>query len=181
MDKAVLIRMRDGDREAFRAVITEFQQPVYSFVLKTLASQDDARDILQETFIRVWQNRSKYNPECGFINWVLSIAHNLCIDLLRQKSHFIGLDTDDNTLLSWLESDDDTFRELSNRQWVEIVRSLAGRLGPVQRSVFTLSCLEGYESNEITDITGLDASQIKSNLYAAKQTIRKKLKEMGYE
>lgn len=61
MDKAVLIRMRDGDREDFRAVITEFQQPVYSFVLKTLASQDDARDILQETFIRVWQNRSKYN------------------------------------------------------------------------------------------------------------------------
>ncbi len=73
MDKAVLIRMRDGDREAFRAVITEFQQPVYSFVLKTLASQDDARDILQETFIRVWQNRSKYNPECGFISWVLVV------------------------------------------------------------------------------------------------------------
>lgn len=181
MEKTVLTRMKQGDRDAFRSVITEFRQPVWSFVLKTVACQDDARDILQETFIRVWQKRAEYDSERSFINWVLAIAHNLCMDFLRRKGRVIEVQADDDALKSWLESDDDTVRELSNREWVQIVRALAGRLGPLQRTVFTLSCLEGYESDEIVRITGLDATQVKSNLYAAKQTIRKKLEELGYE
>ena len=80
-----------------------------------------------------------------------------------------------------ITTDTDNQRELENREWVAIVRTLAGRLSPKQRLVFTLCELEGLSSDETEQITGLNARQVKSNLYVARQTIRERLKYLGYE
>ena len=72
-------------------------------------------------------------------------------------------------------------RRLENSELGRVVRLLAEGLSPKQQLVFTLSHLEGLSTGEIMEISGLDASQIKSNLYVARQSIRKRLKELGYE
>ena len=75
----------------------------------------------------------------------------------------------------------DEQQTLENNEWVSIVRMLADDLSPKQKLVFTLCQMEGLPSSEVEQVTGLDAKQVKSNLYVARQTIRERLKHLGYE
>ena len=87
---------------------------------------------------------------------------------------------DEQTLRNYA-ADIDSQRALENSEWISIVRLMADELSAKQKLVFTLCQLEGLSSEEAQEITGLDARQVKSNLYVARQTIRKRLKELGYE
>lgn len=88
---------------------------------------------------------------------------------------------EDVDALARFAADTDSQVNLENSEWVAIVRLLTSRLSDKQKTVFTLCQLEGLDTDEVQRITGLDATQIKSNLYVARQTIRKQLTELGYE
>jgi RNA polymerase sigma-70 factor (ECF subfamily) len=88
---------------------------------------------------------------------------------------------DDEQVLRNYTADSDSQRTLENSEWISIVRMMADGLSAKQKLVFTLCQLEGLSSEEVQEITGLDARQVKSNLYVAKQAIRKRLIAMGYE
>ena len=77
-------------------------------------------------------------------------------------------------------SDSDTERQLENRELIGVIKTLTSRLSPKQRIVFTLVHLENLDTEEVEQITGLDAAKIKSNLYVARKTIREQLKQLGY-
>lgn len=88
---------------------------------------------------------------------------------------------EDEQVLKNYATDNDSQRTLENSEWISIIRLIADKLSAKQKLVFTLCQLEGLSSEEVQEITGLDARQIKSNLYVARQTIRKRLIELGYE
>ena len=88
---------------------------------------------------------------------------------------------DERVLHNFAAESNSPGRQLENSEWVAIVRLLAEGLSEKQRLVFTLCQLEGLSSDEVERITGIDARQIKSNLYVARQTIRKRLKDLGYD
>ena len=88
---------------------------------------------------------------------------------------------EDEAVFRDFATEEDGLRTLENREWASIVRVLAEGLGEKQRVVFTLVQLEGFSSQEVEEMTGWDAKQVKSNLYVARQTIRERLKMLGYE
>jgi RNA polymerase sigma-70 factor (ECF subfamily) len=88
---------------------------------------------------------------------------------------------EDEQILRSYAIDNDIQRTLENSEWISIVRLMAEELSSKQKLVFTLCQLEGLSSEEVQEITGLDARQVKSNLYVARQTIRKRLIDLGYE
>ncbi len=190
IDENIISRCQAGDKEAFRPLVERCQGMVFSVALKMLADEEEAKDVVQETFLRVWMNIGTYNPryhsECGgsdtskrFTTWLYAIASRLCLDRLKNRARIIALPEDESVLRRYASADGQ--RELENREWVAIVRLLAEGLSPKQRLVFTLSQLEGLSSEEVEEATGFTAKQVKSNLYVARQTIRERLKKMGYE
>lgn len=180
VDNDIIERCKAGDREAFRTVVQECRSMVYSLSLKMLCNEDDALDALQDTFLKVWQNIASYDGRCSFSTWVYGIASHLCIDRMRRVRFISPMPCDEDTLRECL-SDDNPQRRLEAGEWVRIVRLLADRLSEKQQIVFTLCQLEGLEAAEVEEITGMSADRIKRNLYAARQTIRERLKKMGYE
>ena len=180
VDSDIIERCKRGDREAFRVVVQGCQQMVYSLSLKMLCNEDDAMDLLQDTFLKVWLNIASYDGRCCFSTWVYGIALHLCIDRLRKQKTILPLPGDETALKDCF-NDNNPQRRLENKEWVQIVRLLAGRLSVKQRLVFTLCQLEGLETAEVERITGMSADKIKKNLYVARQTIREQLKKMGYE
>ena len=176
----IILQCQQGDKEAFRWVVKTHQRMIFSLALKMLCDEEEAKDIVQETFIRVWQSIRNYDPQKTFSTWVYTIASRLCIDRLKRSSRMVVL-PEDEIALRRFASDADSQQSLENREWISIVRMLAEGLSDKQRLVFTLCQLEGIPSAEVEQITGLDAKQVKSNLYVARQTIRKRLKELGYE
>ncbi len=179
IESDIIRRCREGDRGAFRYVVQNCQSMVYSLSLKMLADVEEAKDAVQDTFIKVWQNIDSYDDRYSFSTWVYTIASRICLDRLR-KVKPIGPADADERVFEQVADDTDPERRLESSEWVSVIKVLADGLGGKQKLVFTLSQLEGLETALITEITGLDAEQIKSNLYAAKKNIRERLIKMGY-
>lgn len=180
LDSDIISLCQRGDKTAFRCVVQAYQRMVFSLALKMLANEEDAKDIVQETFIRVWQSIRNYDERRSFTTWLYTIASRLCLDHLK-SSHTRKSVASDEEVFRHFASDSNSQRKLENKEWVSIVRVLAEGLSEKQRLVFTLCQLEGLTSQEVEQITELDARQVKSNLYVARQIIRKKMKELGYE
>ena len=180
IEKDILIKCREGDKEAFRQVVRQYQRMVFSLALKMLCDEEEAKDTVQDTFVRVWQNIGEYDTAKSFVTWIYTIATRLCLDRIKAKKHTATMPEDVDALARFA-ADTDSQVNLENSEWVAIVRLLASRLSDKQKTVFTLCQLEGLDTDEVQRITGLDATQIKSNLYVARQTIRKQLTELGYE
>lgn len=175
----IINRCKAGDKTAFRSVVQNCQGMVYSLSLKMLADVEDAKDVVQDTFIKVWQNIGSYDDRYSFNTWVYTIASRLCLDRLR-KVRPIGPDQADERIFETVADDTDPERQLESSEWVSVIKVLADELSGKQKLVFALSQLEGLDAAQIMEITGLDADQIKSNLYAAKKNIRERLIKMGY-
>ena len=175
----IIQQCRDGNKEAFRWLVQQHQRLVFSLALKMLADEEEAKDVVQETFIRVWQRIGDYDTQKSFTTWLYTIASHLCLDRLKQMRRILPLPKDEKVLQDF--ANNDSQQTLENSEWVSIVRMLAEGLSPKQKLVFTLCQMEGLPSTEVEQITGLDAKQVKSNLYVARQTIRERLKHLGYE
>ena len=162
----IVRRCKEGDKNAFRWVVQTYQRMLFSLGVKMLADEEEAKDAVQETFIRAWQHIGRYDERRPLSTWLYTIATRLCLDRIRRRR---------------FASDSDIHRELECGEWVKIVRVMSEGMSEKQRLVFTLCQLEGLSSDEVEQITGLDARQVKSNLYVARQTVRKRLKCLGYE
>ena len=179
-ENQIIAQCQKGDKAAFRWVVQTYQRMVFSLALKMMADEEEAKDVVQETFIKAWLGIGGYDTQRPFATWLYSIVSHLCLDRLKHAKT-ICTQYQDEEVLHRFASGDDSQHTLENREWVSIVRMLAEGLSSRQRLVFTLCQLEGLTSAEAEQITGMDAHQVKSNLYVARQTIRKRLKELGYE
>lgn len=171
---------RHGSKAAFRVIVRQYQQMVFSLAVKMLCDEEDAKDAVQETFTRMWLNLNRYDPSQRFTTWVYAIATHVCLNMLKRRKHSTALSNDESLLKCYVE-DIDGHKILENGELMAIVHSLTDELSPKQKLVFTLCQLEGLSTTEVMQITGLNVIQIKSNLYLARQNIKKKLKKLGYE
>lgn len=169
---------RENDSQAFRKLVEAHQQMVFRLAFRMLCNEDDARDITQETFIKVWKNLHKYNTEMKFSTWLYAIATNICLDQLRKTKHKPYVQSNFENATELFISDENNEQTYINKQLSEVISGLSANLSSKQKIVFTLRDLEGLEIDEIIEITGLTASKIKSNLFLARQSIRKEMENL---
>ncbi len=176
----IIKRCQCGDKAAFRTVVQTYQQMVFTLAFRLLCDEEEAKDMVQETMIRTWVNFATYDHAQSLKTWIYTIAIRLCYDRLKQRMHLTPLPEEEDYFSQYI-SDDETDKPLENHELLAVIKSLVKKLSPKQRVVFTLTHLEGMSSEEVTQVTGLDAAKIKSNLYVARKTIREQLKLLGYE
>ena len=91
----IIIRCQQGDKQAFRWVVKMHQQMVFSLALKMLCDEEEAKDMVQDTFIRVWQSIRDYDPQRTFTTWLYTIASRLCMDRLKRKNRIVSVKEDE--------------------------------------------------------------------------------------
>ncbi len=165
-----------NDEKAFRKIVEYYQSMVYSLAFRILCNEEDAKDLVQETFIRVWQHLSSFDRNRKFSTWLYKIATNLCLDKLKSSNRNFQNTSMDDTLTNFINSED-IEQTIINSELATIIHNLTNELTPKQKIVFTLRHLEELEVDEIVEISGMSADKIKSNLFLARQTIRKKLEK----
>jgi RNA polymerase sigma-70 factor (ECF subfamily) len=174
----LVLLSRQNDANAFRKLVEAHQSMVFSLAFRLLCDEDDAKDIVQETFIRIWKHLDKFNSTMKFSTWVYSITTNLCYDQLKNAKRKPVDRINSPKLVSQFISDENNELSVINSELAAIIRQMTSGLSPKQKLVFTLCDLESLELIEIQTITGLSANKIKSNLYLARQFIRKKLENL---
>jgi len=166
-----------NDEKAFRIIVKTYQSMIYSLSFRILCNEEEAKDIVQETFLRVWLNLNRYQKDKKFSTWIYAIASNLCLDKLKSLKQNQYSNTIDDTINNMISSDN-IEQSIINKELVEIILRLTDDLTPKQKIVFILRYLEDIEVNEIVQITGMSTNKIKSNLFLARQTIRKRLENL---
>ncbi|MDR3286018.1 MAG: sigma-70 family RNA polymerase sigma factor [Prevotellaceae bacterium] len=161
-----------NDSKAFRKIVEHYQNMVYCVAFRMLCNEEDAEDIVQETFIKLWKNLKKYNDNYKLSTWLYSISVNLCLDKLK-STKTIHINLSENDFIGIFSSENPE-QKLINSDIAKLISTLTNKLTPKQKMVFTLRFIEGLDTNEIVKITKMTPKKIKYNLYLA----RKKMKEI---
>lgn len=171
---------KQNNEQAFRKLVETHQAMVYSLAFRIVCNEEEAKDIVQETFIRVWKHIHRYDSELKFTTWLFKIATNICYDKLRVRKRQNGMTAVDSIKIWPVDypSAENIEASAINSELARIIVVLTDKLTPKQRLVFTLRDLEGLEVEEVQTITGMTAEKIKSNLYLARQYIRYELEKM---
>lgn len=159
--------------EAFQNRILPTKNKLFRFALKFLGNEEEAKDVVQEVFIRIWNGRDQMNEVQNWEAWCMRITKNLSLDRIRsltrkQTQPIENVFHVKQDSLSPLEA-----TELKESM-VRIDQIIAG-LPEKQRQIIHLRDVEGYSYNEICDILELDMNQIKVNLFRARNAVREKL------
>jgi RNA polymerase sigma-70 factor (ECF subfamily) len=163
-----------GDREVFRDFMDKTMDSVFGLVVKILASEDDAKDIVQETYIKVWEKRKSVKKGNSLLSWTKRIALNKSYDYLRARKRRGDWNRPaDITEMINLVSDFSAEDRIESEEYKLYMQYLTGKLSPKQQMVYTLAEIEKLPADEIEELTGLTKSSIKSNLYHARRTVQK--------
>ncbi len=158
--KEIIEKVKDGDKEAFNALIRIYQQKIFKLAYCYFQNKEDAMEIVQETFLRVYQKIKYFNEEKNFQNWIYRIASNLCVDYYRKiykkekkllnkiKEKFI-LSTNNKKQLKILDLKD-------------ILKKSLQFLPHKQRIIFIMKHYEGLKYNEISRILKISVGTVKS-------------------
>lgn len=178
--KIIVTRCRAGDSSAFREIMEMHYQYTYAVAFNILRSETETKDIVQESFVRVWKNISSYEPEKKFTTWLYRIVVNLCYDRLKVKSRRREQASDFSQLADGGEIfvQQNAERDIEIKDIGEKIIEMSQTLPPKQKLVFSLRDLNDFSLEEISQTTGMSISSVKANLSYARRYLRRKIGEM---
>lgn len=176
-DRALLLAMREGDELALDELIGRKTGPLLQTVYRVVGDREEARDVVQVTFLKVWENCHKFDPKWSPNTWIYRIASNLAIDHLRSRK---SRERSAEPVRVHLRQVADgrvrgTSFEAKHDEVMGIFRELAAELSERQRLVFVLRELEGLSSPEVAEIVGCRESTVRNHLFNARKTLRREL------
>jgi RNA polymerase sigma-70 factor (ECF subfamily) len=170
--QSLLERARSGDRSAFKAVISLYQRKVFLLAYSMLRNREDALDVVQETFMRLYQKFDAYERQKNFQGWLLQIAKNLCIDYYRKhNSRRREMESDKPVDEHNVAASDPESNPASSEVRQVFLRSL-DKLGDRQRLVFVMKHYNGLEYREIAQVLRISVGTVKSFHFKAVRNLR---------
>jgi RNA polymerase sigma-70 factor (ECF subfamily) len=171
----IIERIRKGEHEAFRLVVEEYRQKAFSVAFRIICNEEEARDAVQESFIKVWEKLGQYDMNRNFDTWMVKIVVNTAIDRKRKldRFHIVRFEQAEKQL-EWPDPEVSQ-KATDNMELAQLINRLARGLPEKQRMVFILRDIQGMESQEVQQILDLSENSVKSNLYHARSFIREKL------
>lgn len=179
-DLELVQRFKKGEKEIFEKLVRRYQHKVYNTTYRMLGNREDAGDLAQETFIRVYQNLDRFKEKANFSTWLFRITTNLCRDQLRKRKR--------EPATSSLTNSGDGEQEIlipDNQYSPEKVsieqerkREIQNQLGKLpleQREILILRDIQDFSYHQIAEILKISPGTVKSRLSRARRSLRDKL------
>ena len=170
-DAYYIEKVAAGDTGCFACLLDRYSRPVHSLILKMVRNKEDAEELAQDVFMKVFRNLPSFKADCSFSTWIYRIAYNTAIsELRRKKQEFVAIEESQIENVSEEEVSILLGRTSENDQ-VEKLEHALTLLPPEERAMIMLFYMKQKSIEELTVITGLGASNVKVKLHR----IRKKL------
>lgn len=176
-------RSRNGDRDAFRMLVERYQRRVFGLCYGMVRNQDDAMDLVQDTFIKVFKNLDSFEGQSSFYTWTYRIATNCCIDFLRRSKKYRTVDYDDG-----IERDDDVedmgavlpsrlglnpAKVYGQKELLGKIEEALQKLSPAHRQAILLREVEGLSYQEMADVMEISIGTVMSRLHHARKNMQR--------
>jgi RNA polymerase sigma-70 factor, ECF subfamily len=186
-DIRLMLQVRADDQAAFAELVNRYQHRLVGVMHHLVGNADEAEDLAQEVFLRVYRTRHKYTPKAKFSTWLFTIANNLALNALRNRKRkpSVSLEVNDSTMSGpWsiqqgaIARDEPPTRNLAHQELSEVIRNALEGLNDRQRIAIILNKFEDMNYTEIAEVMGLTTKAVKSLLSRARGRLREALQ--GY-
>jgi RNA polymerase sigma-70 factor (ECF subfamily) len=174
-EREVLDRIRAGDIDAVQVLFNEHRTRIYRVCLLYTDNADDAKDVLQETFLRAYKSVGRFRGDSSFTTWLTRIAINICLNLKRDRKSSESLEEeriDAAQLRVPRHHEGDPEENLKGRELRERIMAIVDTLPPRERMAFVLKHFEEMKIREISEIMKISEGTVKSFLHRAVVTLR---------
>lgn len=176
-DTELALRAREGDMVSFEALVVRKTPAVVSVARRVLGDGEDARDVAQLVFLRVWEQMSRYDEKYSFNTWLYRIATNLSIDFLRssrsrERAHGATLHL---VRLREEMTGSEPINAVEDGELARLFQTVAARLTGKQRAVFVLKEMEDRDTKEIAAILNCGESTVRNHLFNARRILRREI------
>jgi RNA polymerase sigma-70 factor (ECF subfamily) len=186
VDDSSLVRAaQQGDQAAFEELVRLYDRSVLRLALNLLRSEEEARDVYQEAFFKIYRSLGGFRFQCSFYTWVYRIVTNICLDHLRKrqvrKEESPVLENQDGETMDFFEQVEDARpdghpeRDLLRRELGHRIEVAMKRLSPRERMVFELKHYQGLKLRTIGDMLETTEQTVKNCLFRATQKLRESL------
>jgi RNA polymerase sigma-70 factor (ECF subfamily) len=188
-DIRLMLRVRSDDAGAFEELVERYQHRLVAVLHHLIGNADEAEDLAQEVFLRIYRARQKYHPRAKFSTWLFTIANNLALNVLRsrQRKPVVPLDTRDSGPLGprpaeqlVLDRGKQPVQEMQQNELAAVVRAALETLSERQRVAVVLNKFEDMNYAEIAAVMNLTTKAVKSLLSRARTNLRETLKDYIY-
>ena len=188
-DRALIERAQGGDREAFEALVHRYDRDVLRIALNVLHRTEDARDVYQEAFLKIYRNMPRFRFECSFYTWMYRVVTNVCLDHLRRRAsrpedqspeypsnmHGDTPAADFFDQQQEMNAASDPERRLRGLEISRRISSALERLTPRERMVFEMKHYKGLKLRDIGEALGTTEETAKNSLFRATRKLRTQL------
>lgn len=188
-DRVLIERAQGGDREAFEALVHRYDRDVLRIALNILHKPDDARDVYQEAFLKIYKNLHRFRFECSFYTWMYRIVTNVCLDFLRRRKSRpedqapeLAINRNgDASAVDFFDRQQDKGAASNPEQRLmgleigERISIALKRLTPRERMVFEMKHYQGLKLRAIGDALGTSEETVKNSLFRATRKLREQL------
>jgi RNA polymerase sigma-70 factor (ECF subfamily) len=182
-DWELVQRARGGDQEAYRVLVERYQRRIAALALGMLHNEEDALDVVQETFTRAYQHLDRFKGEAAFYTWIYRIAYNLCVDQQRRSGQHpeVPIDSHDRGEEAPLPLPDgppadEPFERLRDTEIAERLHTAMKELTPDHQAVILLREVEGLSYAEISQVLECPKGTVMSRLHYARRRLQARLR-----
>lgn len=163
----------DGDRQAFEGLLVKYEKPVYNAAYRMLHNEEDARDVTQTVFLKVFEHLDSYDPKYKFFSWIYRIALNESVNCLKKQNR---MDVQNREPASDSRGPDE---ETGSEQLESGMQAALMTLKPEYRTVIILKHFVDCSYHEISQILDITEKKVKSRLYTGRQLLKEALDKSG--
>lgn len=175
-DKNLVMKAKSGDVKAFEALYDKYNGKVYGLALRMTENPDDALDLAQEIFIRVYKSLAFFKGDSSFSTWLYSIASNACVDFSRSKNRKKADSIDEALSLPDLKTPENEFEKKELR---EAIAAAISALPFDMREVIVLREINGLSYGEIANALDIEVGTVKSRISRGREKLCTLLKDYG--
>lgn len=159
----------------FRDFVKDNQNKIFRFALRLIPKEDDAKDIVQDVLIKIWDRRDELAKIENLDGWMFTVTRNLCIDRIRAKKMHLDI----NTQVQVEDKEDTPEEQTTKSQLLGLMRKLIDEMPEKQKLVIHLRDIEGLSYDEIAESIGIPLAQVKVNLHRARLSLKEKILKSG--
>ncbi|HEY6243884.1 MAG TPA: sigma-70 family RNA polymerase sigma factor [Pyrinomonadaceae bacterium] len=181
----LVIRVCQGDQEAFRLIFDRYSRPVIGFIYDMVSDHELAEELTQETFVRAFRAIHRMKPETKLSTWLFGIARNVARESLRARTRAnMQVTLEHESVMDVSDQKPVPVDRLLSKELNELIRSALEALDDDKRLVFTLKVFHQCSYEEIAEITGFSLAKLKTDLHRARAEMRRRIQPyagVGYE
>ncbi|HEX2120610.1 MAG TPA: RNA polymerase sigma factor, partial [Thermoanaerobaculia bacterium] len=175
-DRQLVETIRQGDTEAFELLVRRKTSKVYALCYRVIGNAEDAKDISQLVFLKLWENLEKYDPQYSFDTWLYRMVTNVAIDFMRNKQSRDNA-VNSNLRLVKTAADAEQGVVVQRKEVENVFNAVSSVLSPKQKTIFVMNQMEDLPSAEIAKILGCRESTVRNHLFNARKLMQQQLQK----